>query len=156
MDNMVFGYARISTREQNLDRQAIRLRDHGIAERNIIVVGKESGKSQERPDYQALTTMTLYRGDTLVVTSHDRLSRSKADIQREMQRLKQEGVRLRIPDLPTTMMEFPPGQDQVFEMVNNVFIEGLGTIVQQEPSTENLAVSGIRSEGCGALSRQAF
>ena len=73
-----------------------------------------------------------------------------------MQRLKQEGVRLRIPDLPTTMMEFPPGQDQVFEMVNNVFIEGLGTIVQQEPSTENLAVSGIRSEGCGALSRQAF
>ena len=44
MDNMVFGYARVSTREQNLDRQVIRLREHGIAERNIIV-DKESGKS---------------------------------------------------------------------------------------------------------------
>ena len=154
MDNMVFGYARVSTREQNLDRQVIRLRDHGISERNIIV-DKESGKNLERPGYQALTTTMLRRGDTLVVTSLDRLSRSKADIQREMQRLKQEGVRLRILDLPTTMMEFPPGQEWVFEMVNNVLIEVLGTIAQQERLTtrqrqqEGIAAARARGANLG-------
>ena len=154
MDNIVFGYARVSTREQNLDRQVIRLREYGIAERNIIV-DKESGKNLERAGYQALTTTMLRRGDTLVITSLDRLSRNKADIQREMQRLKQDGIHLRVLDLPTTMMEFPAGQEWVFEMVNNVLIEVIGTIAQQERLTirerqrEGIAAARARGANLG-------
>ncbi len=134
MESIVFGYARVSTRDQNLDRQVIRLREYGITERNIIV-DKESGKNFDRPGYQALISTMLRRGDTIVVTSLDRLGRDKEGIKLEMQRLKQDGIRLRILDIPTTMMDFPPGQEWVFEMVNNVLIEVLGTIAQQERLT---------------------
>lgn len=134
MESIVFGYARVSTRDQNLDRQVIRLREYGITERNIIV-DKESGKNFDRPGYHALISTMLRRGDTIVVTSLDRLGRDKEGIKLEMQRLKQDGIRLRILDLPTTMMDFPPGQEWVFEMVNNVLIEVLGTIAQQERLT---------------------
>ena len=53
MDSKVFGYARVSTKEQNLDRQYIALKEQGIEERNIIV-DKESGKDLDRKGYQLL------------------------------------------------------------------------------------------------------
>ena len=58
MDSKVIGYARVSTKEQNLDRQLIALAEQGIEERNIIV-DKESGKDLERKGYQ------LLKGDLL-------------------------------------------------------------------------------------------
>ena len=64
MDSKVFGYARVSTKEQNLDRQLIALAEQGIEERNIIV-DKESGKDLERKGYQSLKNTMLRRGDTL-------------------------------------------------------------------------------------------
>ena len=75
MDSKVFGYARVSTKEQNLDRQLIALSEQGIEERNIIV-DKESGKDLERKGYQLLKGGLLRRGDTLIIKSLDRLSRN--------------------------------------------------------------------------------
>lgn len=77
----------------------------------------------------------LRRGDTLVVKSLDRLSRNKCDIKNELQYFKDNGIRLKVIDLPTTMMELPAGQEWVFEMVNNILIEVLGTIAEQERET---------------------
>ena len=77
----------------------------------------------------------LRSGDTLVVKSLDRLSRSKADIHSELQWFKQNNIHLKVIDLPTTMMDLPPGQEWVFEMVNNILIEVLGTIAEQERLT---------------------
>ena len=131
MDNKVFGYARVSTKEQNLDRQLIALREQGIEERNIIV-DKESGKDLERQGYQSLVNTILRRGDTLIIKSLDRLSRNKGDIKKELERFQQNGIRLKVIDLPTTMMDLPAGQEWVFEMVNNILIEVLGTIAEQE------------------------
>lgn len=131
MDNKVFGYARVSTKEQNLDRQYIALMEQGIEERNIIV-DKESGKDLERTGYQSLKNTMLRRGDTLVIKSLDRLSRNKADIKKELEYFKNEGIRLKVLDLPTTLMELPAGQEWVFDMVNNILIEVLGTIAEQE------------------------
>lgn len=129
-----FYYARVSTREQNLDRQLEAFRALGANEREIIT-DKESGKNLDRPGYQALKTAMLRPGDTLVVKSLDRLSRSKSDIHNELQWFKDNSIRLKVIDLPTTMMDLPSGQEWVFEMVNNILIEVLGTIAEQERLT---------------------
>lgn len=127
-------YARVSTKDQNLDRQIEAFKKLGAKERDIVT-DKESGKDLERAGYQALKTTILREGDTLVVKSLDRLSRSKKDITSELQYFKEHGIRLRVIDLPTTMMELPEGQEWVFEMVNNILIEVLGTIAEQERET---------------------
>lgn len=129
-----FYYARVSSREQNLDRQIEAFVRLGADEREIIT-DKESGKSLDRRGYQALRTAMLRAGDTLVVKSLDRLSRSKSDIKNELQWFKDNGIRLNVIDLPTTMMDLPSGQKWVFEMVNNILIEVLGTIAEQERIT---------------------
>ena len=134
MDNKVFYYARVSTREQRFDRQFEEFKKLGASEREIIC-DKESGKSLDRNGYQALKHTILRSGDTLIVKSLDRLSRNKADIKNELQFYKDNGIRLKVIDLPTTMMELPEGQEWVFDMVNNILIEVLGTIAEQERET---------------------
>ena len=134
MDSKTFYYARVSTKEQNLDRQIEAFKKLGADEREIIC-DKESGKSLDRKGYQALKTTILRSGDTLIVKSLDRLSRNKDDIKNELQYFKEKNIRLKVIDLPTTMMDLPPGQEWVFDMVNNILIEVLGTIAEQERQT---------------------
>lgn len=134
MESRTYYYARVSSKEQNLDRQIAAFKALGATERDIIT-DKESGKDLERIGYQALKNAMLRRGDTLVIKSLDRLSRNKADIKNELQFFKDNGIRLKVIDLPTTMMELPQGQEWVFEMVNNILIEVLGTIAEQERET---------------------
>lgn len=131
MDSRTYYYARVSSKEQNLDRQIAAFVALGAQEREIIT-DKESGKNLDRTGYQALKNAMLRRGDTLVVKSLDRLSRNKSDIHNELQYFKENGIRLKVIDLPTTMMELPDGQAWVFEMVNNILIEVMGTIAEQE------------------------
>ena len=134
MDSRTYYYARVSSKEQNLARQLAAFEALGAEDRDIIT-DKESGKDLERKGYQALKSTILRRGDTLVIKSLDRLSRNKMDIRNELQYFKENGIRLRIIDLPTTMMELPEGQEWVFDMVNNILIEVLGTIAEQERIT---------------------
>lgn len=134
MDSRTYYYARVSSKEQNLDRQIAAFNALGAQEREIIT-DKESGKNLERTGYQALKNAMLRKGDTLVVKSLDRLSRNKRDIKNELQYFKDNGIRLKVIDLPTTMMELPEGQEWVFDMVNNILIEVLGTIAEQERET---------------------
>lgn len=134
METRTFYYARVSSKEQNLDRQLEAFKALGADERDIIT-DKESGKDLNRTGYAALKNAMLRRGDTLVIKSLDRLSRNKADIKNELQFFKDNGIRLKVIDLPTTMMDLPVGQEWVFEMVNNILIEVLGTIAEQERET---------------------
>lgn len=66
----IYGYARVSKREQNLDRQLIALQQYGIPDRDIIT-DKESGKTLDRDDYRMLKERLLRDGDVLVVKSLD-------------------------------------------------------------------------------------
>ncbi len=138
-------YARVSSKDQNLDRQLAAFRAMGADDRDIIV-DKESGKDLDRIGYQALRHNMLRPGDTLVVKSLDRLSRNKADIRNELQYYSEHGIRVKVIDLPTTMMDLPDEQRWVFEMVNNILIEVLGTIAQQERET----IRRRQSEGIAA------
>ncbi len=134
MESRTYYYARVSSREQNLGRQLEAFKALGATEREIIT-DKESGKDLNRAGYLALKNAMLRSGDTLVVKSLDRLSRNKYDIKNELQFFKDNGIRLKVIDLPTTMMDLPEGQEWVFEMVNNILIEVLGTIAEQERET---------------------
>ena len=134
MENRTYFYARVSSKEQNLDRQLSAFKALGAEERNIIT-DKESGKNLNRPGYQALKSTILRKGDTLVIKSLDRLSRNKTDITNELQYFGDNNIRLKVIDLPTTMADLPEGQEWVFEMVNNILIEVLGTIAEQERET---------------------
>ena len=134
MDSRTYYYARVSSKEQNLDRQLAAFASLGASERDIIT-DKESGKDLNRSGYTALKTAMLRSGDTLVVKSLDRLSRNKADIKNELQYFKEHGIRLKVLDLPTTMIDYPAGQEWVLDMVNNILVEVLSSIAQQERET---------------------
>ena len=131
MDNRIYGYARVSTREQNEDRQIEALTKFGVPEQNIII-DKASGKDTEREGYQYLKRQILRKGDTLVIKELDRLSRNKADIKRELEEFKLMGIRVKILDIPTTLTDFPPEQEWVLEMINAILIEVLGAIAENE------------------------
>ena len=150
MDNRIYYYARVSSKEQNLDRQIEAFKKIGADDREIIC-DKESGKNLNRSGYQALKTVMLRSGDTLIVKSLDRLSRNKSDIKNELQYFKDNNIRLKVIDLPTTMMDLPKGQEWVFDMVNNILIEVLGTIAEQERRTirkrQREGIEAARSKG---------
>ena len=134
MENRIMGYARVSSREQNLDRQIIALKEY-VPEENIVI-DKASGKDLIRPGYQALKgALGLRKGDILYIKSLDRLSRNKEDIKNELQWFKQNGITIKVIDLPTTMVEIGEGQEWIRDMINNILIEVLSSIAEEERRT---------------------
>ena len=145
----IYGYARVSTKEQHTDRQMEALKQCGIEERDIIV-DKISGKHLDRPGYQSLKGQLLRSGDTLIVKSLDRLSRNKNDIKQELEAFRKQGIRVKIMVLPTTMIDLPGDQDWVVDMVNNILIEVLSSIAEQE----RLTIRKRQQEGITAAKAQ--
>lgn len=130
----IYGYARVSSKEQNLDRQLEAL--SVFVDQENIVVDKQSGKNLERAGYLALKgALGLRSGDVLYIKSLDRLSRNKDDIKYELQWFKENNIRLMILDLPTSMVQVPDGQEWIIEMINNILIEVLASIAEQERAT---------------------
>lgn len=145
----VFGYARVSSKEQNLDRQIGRLKQFVLPEN--ILMDKASGKDLDRSAYQALKgTLGLRAGDTLIITSLDRLSRSKADIRKELQWFQDHQIRLKVLDLPTSLVEVPEGQEWIVEMIHNILIEVLSSMAEQE----RLLIRKRQSEGIEAAKKK--
>ena len=102
---MIYGYARVSHKDQNLERQLERLREIVPDSRNIIT-DKASGKDFDRKGWNLLVgseqnASLLREGDQLVVLSLDRLGRNYAEIRKEWQHITQElGVSIRVLDMP--------------------------------------------------------
>ncbi len=96
-----FGYVRVSTREQNPDRQIYILRDEeGIDERDIYVE-KESGRQFERPVYRSLVDNILREGDLLVVTELKRFGRNYGEIYKEWFHITKEiGADIKVTSMP--------------------------------------------------------
>lgn len=127
----IYGYARVSTKEQNLDRQILALQKFGIDDRDIIR-DKDSGKTLDREGYKLVRNHLLREGDSLVIMALDRLSRNKLHIKQELEYYKQRRIRLMILDMPTTLTEVPEGQEWIIDMINNILIEVLSSIAEQE------------------------
>lgn len=125
---MIYFYARVSTVEQNLARQIEAAKKYkGVDE---IFSDKMSGKNFNRVEYQRMKSM-LQKGDEVVVKSLDRLGRDKNLVKDEIQWFKEHGVKLRILDIPTTLIEMD-GQEWVGDMVTNILIEVMASVAEQE------------------------
>ena len=142
---MKYFYARVSTKEQNLARQIETAEKYNIPTENIYC-DKISGRIKERPQYDILKER-LVRGDEVYFQELDRIGREKALIKDELEWFKSNGIIVRVLDLPTTLIEFPAGQEWVLEMVNNILIEVLGTIAEQEWEK----IRKRRNEGIAAM-----
>lgn len=139
---MTYFYARVSTKDQNLARQlevAKRYKDI-----DAIFCDKQSGKNFDRVEYQKMKSV-LCKGDELIIKSLDRLGRNKELTKTEIKWFKENGVMLRILDVPTTLIDFQ-GQDWIMDMVNNILIEVLSSYAEQE--REN--IKQRQSEGIAA------
>lgn len=127
----IYGYARVSTKDQNLDRQLIALRAFGIDDRDIIRE-KASGKSLNREAYQTLRNQLLREGDTLVIVALDRLSRNKLHIKQELEYYRGRNIRVMVLDMPTTLCQVNEGQEWIIEMINAILVEVLASLAEQE------------------------
>ena len=131
MESRVYGYARVSSKEQNEDRQINALIEFGVSKDNIIV-DKKSGKDLSREGYVSLKNYILRDGDVLVIKELDRLSRNKSDIKKELEYFREHNIRVKILDIPTTLVDFPVEQSWVMNMINSILIEVLGSIAEAE------------------------
>ena len=149
---MNFGYARVSSTEQNLDRQLVELKKHVNAEQ--IYSDKASGKDFEREGFKNLMK-ALRKGDTLYIKSIDRLGRNKELIKKYLEQLKKKGVRLKVIDIPTTMKDIDEGQEWLIDMINNIIIEVYTSIAEQERNSirtrqaEGIAVAKAKGKHLG-------
>ena len=84
----VYGYIRVSTRDQNEERQVIAMREFGVPEKNMVI-DKQSGKNFARPGYRRLVKK-LKPADTLVIKSIDRLGRNYDDVLEQWRLLTKE------------------------------------------------------------------
>ena len=128
---MIYAYLRVSSTDQNLDRQleAVRAYRPELKDENIFA-DKQTGKNFERDEYQKLKSI-LKKGDELIIKELDRLGRNKDAVKDELKWFKDNGVAVRILDVPSTLIDFQ-GQDWIADMVNNIIIEVLAAMAEQE------------------------
>lgn len=145
--NKVVGYARVSSKEQNLARQIKALSEYVDAD--MIVTDKASGKDLNRDGYRSLKVGIgkLTEGDTLYIKSLDRLSRNKDDAKKELQYFAEHGIRVKVIDIPSTMIEVAEGQDWIVTMINNILVEVLTSIAENE----RLTIKQRQAEGLDAM-----
>ncbi len=127
----VYGYIRISTKEQNEDRQLIALREMGVKERNIFT-DKQSGKDFDRPQYKKLVRK-LKKDDLLYIKSIDRLGRNYEEIQNQWRILtKDKGVDICVLDMP--LLDTRRGKDLVGTFLSDIVLQVLSLVAENERS----------------------
>jgi DNA invertase Pin-like site-specific DNA recombinase len=129
LQETVYGYGRVSSTEQNADRQVLRLRGVGVAEKNIFI-DKQSGKDFERPQYKKLMKK-LKPGDLLYVLSIDRLGRNYVEIQEQWRILtKEKGVDIIVIDMP--LLNTRNGKDLLGTFIADLVLQILSFVAQTE------------------------
>jgi len=129
MTGHIFGYVRVSSVEQNEDRQLIALENVGVAKRNIFI-DKQSGKNFERPKYKRLVKK-LKPGDLLYIQSIDRLGRNYIEIQEQWRFLtKDKGVDIVVLDMP--LLDTRSGKDLLGTFIADLVLQILSFVAQTE------------------------
>lgn len=136
---MRYGYHRTSTREQHLDRGVAEITEYckqNHLDLDRIYTDQQTGKNFNRPRYQVLKEDVLRSGDELIITEVDRLGRNKRDTLKELQYFKDNNIRVKILELPTTLMDYSRLDNSMAQMlmetVNNMLIELYAAMAQSE------------------------
>jgi len=126
-----FGYCRVSSSEQNEDRQVKAMTDLGINERDIFI-DKCSGKNFERPQYQALK-LQLREGDILVIKSIDRLGRNYKQICEEWREIiRNIKANIKVIDMP--LLDTTKTDGLIGQVISDIVLQLLGYVAEQERS----------------------
>lgn len=124
-----YGYVRVSSTDQNEDRQLIALREQGVDEKNIFT-DKQSGKDFERPNYKKLVSK-LKTGDLLYIISIDRLGRNYEEIQKQWRLLTKDiGIDICVLDMP--MLDTRNGKDLMGTFIADLVLQILSFVAQSE------------------------
>ena len=126
---MIYGYIRVSTREQNEDRQLIALREMAVPEANLFI-DKQSGKDFQRPQYKKLVRK-LKKDDLLYIKSIDRLGRNYEEIQNQWRILtKEHGVDISVLDMP--LLDTRRGKDLMGTFLSDIVLQVLSFVAENE------------------------
>ena len=129
MAGTIYGYLRVSTREQNEDRQRLALAALPVPEENIYM-DKQSGKDFERPQYRRLVRR-LRRDDLLYVKSIDRLGRNYSEILEQWRMLtKEKGVDIAVLDMP--LLDTRRGKDLMGTFLSDIVLQVLSFVAENE------------------------
>lgn len=124
-----YGYVRVSSREQNEDRQLDALREMEIAKRNIFI-DKQSGKDFERPQYKRLIRK-VKREDLIYIKSIDRLGRNYSEIQEQWRFLtKEKGADIVVLDMP--LLDTRRGKDLMGTFLSDIVLQVLSFAAENE------------------------
>ncbi len=125
----IYGYVRVSSRDQNEDRQLIALSDVGVDARNIYL-DKRSGKDFDRPAYKKLVRR-LKKDDLLYIKSIDRLGRNYEEILAQWRELtKEKEVDIVVLDMP--LLDTRRGKDLVGTFLSDIVLQVLSFVAQNE------------------------
>ena len=125
----VYGYVRVSTKEQNEDRQMIAMLKAGVPPDNIFL-DKQSGKDFARPQYKKLVRK-MKKDDLLFIKSIDRLGRNYEAIQHEWRTLtKDKGVDICVLDMP--LLDTRRGKDLVGTFLSDIVLQVLSFVAENE------------------------
>lgn len=144
-----YGYIRVSSKDQNEDRQRLALLEFGVPRRNLCIE-KRSGKDFERPQYKRLLRI-LRPGDLLVVMSIDRLGRNYEEIQNQWRRITKElKVNIVVLDMPLLDTRRREGDDLLGTFVADLVLQILSYVAQ----TERENTKQRQREGIAAAKRR--
>lgn len=125
----VYGYIRVSSKDQNEDRQVIAMKELSILDGNIFT-DKQSGKNFERPQYQKLMRK-LKKNDLLYIKSIDRLGRNYTEILEQWRILtKEKGIDIVVLDMP--LLDTRNGKDLMGTFLSDIVLQVLSFVAENE------------------------
>ena len=132
MTGSIYGYVRVSTREQNEDRQLIALREVGVSDKNIFM-DKQSGKDFERPQYKKLLRK-MKKDDLLYIKSIDRLGRNYEEILQQWRIItKDKGVDIVVLDMP--LLDTRRGKDLMGTFLSDIVLQVLSFVAENDSTS---------------------
>ena len=147
MENKVYGYVRVSSQEQNEDRQLIAMSEAGVERANIFI-DKQSGKDFDRPNYKRLINR-LRPGDTLFIKSIDRLGRNYEEIQNQWRIItKDKGVDMVVIDMP--LLDTRINKNLLGTFISDLVLQLLSFISENERTT----IRQRQAEGIAAAKKR--
>lgn len=139
--SLKYAYCRVSTKDQNIDRQIIAIKKYApdITDDSLFI-DKQTGKNFEREHYQEMKVILEHISKVksesdnieLIIEELDRLGRNADLIKKELMWFKEHNIIVRILEIPTTLVELDKNNHLLMEMVANILIEVYTTIAQAE------------------------
>lgn len=128
----IYGYIRVSSRDQNENRQLIALKEAGVSPQNLYL-DKQSGKDFDRPQYQRLLRK-LKKDDLLFIKSIDRLGRNYEEILQQWRVLtKEKGADIVVLDMP--LLDTRRGKDLLGTFLSDIVLQVLSFVAENERIT---------------------